>query len=707
MRRELQLTNEQATKQWQLGNLKEQIATAIAAAPMKAYRGLSTEHFAEGTTDTIKELWVNHVDGEFTRKELLTIAFQVLLPANNSYTVYDGAARAIGMRLLPVISYKGERITASAQMKIGNVLLDRMEFGGFIKIAKTKSGETVDGYTKKVYTAEVDWASIFGKQFLSNLHKAWAGTSRLPLAHFDKLPGYSRPKLPYLTKVLATSVSKANLKLSRRAIDALNHRFYTKLELFTFRDDKELFNKFIKQYCDLKDTQVVDSQREENLAAAKEGRTPLIMKPFDRAKFTKELNQVLLMGVYYIASNTDQRTRIYDASGFGFQDDKFIRHLIRFSEYKSETPRSRARTVEYIAHCKAEHKSLSKGNAKAKIEALGMLAKIAQLEQDLDEGTSNTPIEWDGNNSGVQMYATAALKSLNVGRYGGLDPQIMLDAYKFLISEINTLYKLDITVQLQRNDGKRPVMVFTYGAGKKSILLDGGDDWTGLQRLLEAAGVKVDTDTLWTQFEGIMDRMLPGVQQVMTHMLNNHASRRGTKLVDSKVIYKWDTLVGSEAQLRLEESMTISDIEMPMTNHRTPKGNCVTVSHTSIQLTPKAKTQALAPLPIHTVDASAVIIVLEYLGKLGIDVGTVHDGFFVRMIDEEHLITAYKLALCEVNNSNIYAEMMADLNPSVTPDTWDAEVANNIEVLKAIAESNPDYIRLTSEHIMNSTPLSW
>lgn len=697
-----QVKSEEATKVHRTMVAKLLIDEEVDAAGFKACTALPDTSFAKGTKSSLVELWETIT---LPRKEILKMALHSMVPASNTYLTFGGVCHSIGMKVLP--NKRGDvRTTAEEQMAIGTIVLDRLQLGGVITFGD-KRVSSAEG-TASTTTVEIDWKSLFGDKVHKAIQAIWSGTSIAPSA-LPQGPITSRARVGYQTDALRRPVSKSNLKISAITRHALEHRGAVALSIFTFDDNDGMFNDTISKYLKLQDKRILEAQHRMNIEASLDETIDLkVLTAFNRKAFLAQLVRLRLLNRYFVLAVTDDRTRTYDASSFGFQADKFIRHMIRFADGRVATTASIAETKSYIKHLKKEIPALSKGSVKDQIECLGLEVKLLQCEKDLRDNTANTPLEYDGKNSGIQMYATAALKSLTVARYGGLDPEQQMDAYQELVDWLNATYNIDIKMQIIRNDGKRPVMVFIYGGGKTTIISTGGEGWKGLRQLLiDHKAPKIPTEKeLYEAFTALMDQMLPGVQSTMKMALQNHSSRRGTKNIDGIVRYQWTSLVGNTCQILMEQHKVKVRLEIPLTNCRTASGYNRTVTHYVTILNPNVKTQALAPLPIHSVDSSILVIVLAYFRELGLDIGTVHDGFLVRATDVATLFDAYKRALVTSNDSNIYAEMMADLNPAIkSQEEWDLQVINNIAVLKNFA-NHEGFEALTTKQIMASTPLS-
>jgi hypothetical protein len=658
--------------------------------------------YINSTKDSVSDIY-NELRDVASLKEVITEAMIACIPSKSGKTLYNVASIKIGMRLWRL--YTGDIIPSpSTYIELGQRVLIALDKVGVLEVIKT-----VEDHKPHFYI-ELDYRTVFGLSISRAIDTLNHTNRNYPMIVKPSNCTYRNYRYGYLTQDAKISAANPGVRLSKSTVDAINHRSSTKLSIFTFEDDSKLFNEYITEYCKLQHAQVQEAQRKLTKEWASTQHLPeddrrelLILSKWTEPAFLKELNFLLAQGSYYVLAKTCDRTRIYDANNFGFQADKFIRHLIRFEESVMDG-KARKQTEEYRLRVLEELDKLgSRTDLKSRKEYLGLKVKLAQLDYDLKHGVCGTPIEKDGRNSGVQVYATGALKSKRVGKYGGLDPEIIADAYKELTIRLNDIYGLTIETGFVRNDGKKPVMVFIYGAGKQAITLKGGADWEGIYYMLTNFGVVTTPEEVWGHFSNIMSEILPGVPEVMQLINSNHSSNhKGVKLTDRRVVYRWKNLVGSTVKLELTKTI---DIQTPMRHDafKTAKGNDYTLYIKTTDYTPDAKHKALSPLVNHSNDAGGVVIVVNEFAAVNAPIGTVHDGFFVRATELCLLDDSYKKFLITLNDSNIYAEILADINPFVSSEDKQAQIDHNIEVLNSLRIGDI----LTTEDILNSNPLSW
>jgi DNA-directed RNA polymerase len=244
-----------------------------------------------------------------------------------------------------------------------------------------------------------------------------------------------------------------------------------------------------------------------------------------------------------------------------------------------------------------------------------------------------TILHLDATNSALQIYAVLTGDKMLARMCNLFDDNTGLqDGYQMLADSMNDTFSTDL---FNRDNIKRPFMVFLYGAGKKRIVEGVNGEWKGLGEILPTE----NADTLWDGFENTLKELVPGAYQAMEmiyELVNAdktlyqfttpgmfHVSQYCYDNVERQVEYKWNG-----------ERKTLTAYELVMSS--------------------SSKVKALAPNFVHSLDSYLLHKIVDSFRALNLDIVTIHDSFGVHPNNASKLIELYKKILAEMLGENIF-----------------------------------------------------
>lgn len=630
--------------------------------------------------------------------KLLTLALLALVPKNDQPQLLQVASYRIGLKVTPKV-FKGRAVTPEYVAMVGGEVVRRL---ALLQLLVVKIKETTT-HSGSEYIVIPKWEQ---------------GTADL----INKLM-HSRRLYPMLVQPAYYSKNRNGGALLKEVREGLRNKGS---RLFTSAEDRKCINhlnsvarkldlpsnEILSEYAILKQQQVMAARVKHAEEAVDIADTDpdsykkiKEVQDFNADEFINALNYLnevdldnpeeLLQVPFYVLHGMDGAGRKYERNGLGgVQQDPFMRSLVVFATPEKLTEHGRKWTQDYIDHIDSELEGEDGVSPKSAIKILGLTHRQNQLKLSLKTGMSRVPIELDANNSGIQVYA-CWLRSASIAKVCGMNGNLTKDAYNELVQGLTNALSLPKGL-LTRSDGKKPVMTSIYGAGKKLLMLKGGDGWTGLYTLLaeygERDGVEYlgmhTPDSLYDVFTTIMDGILPGVASLMRTIYSRYG---GTVLAEvngelrnySKQEYVWTNPTGSYAVMRPLESSKFY-VEVPsndgLRNHK--------LELSTLVWSDSAKSKALAPLGVQGCDGSLLTWTVNDFADAGKDIMTVHDAYMVRANDCGRVIDSYKEALITLKNMDHIDRMLSELDG--TPVDLSHYKAND----------------LTDEMIRNGNPLS-
>lgn len=724
----LQLRREIESKDYKRTLCERAIVEQIALNGAQLQTDLRTFVMEDNTPKVAKQLWeqliTNNVDG---LERIVANVFQAWLPQQPSehmpLIVSAAQAGRAMTKHIKDISYH-----QSAHETLGAIMIDALATNGWVQTIK---GAAPVGTFKSQYRVLIDWKSLFGDE-MPALIKAMVHGRTQDVMLCAPAPISKRKGNPFVLDESKYRANKANLQLSNQTYKAISHSNSVSLQIFVPGEQTwASLMAWVEPYLAIMRLQRKDAQARLNNQYLREdvstrGKLKIIAA-FNEENFLAKLAELFIFNedgtitarTFYTLASGDERTRLYDATGFGFQSDKFLRHLLRFGKFEKLTEAGEIDLVNYRTHLQeeiADMASMKNMSLSVQKEYLGLQVKLAQVEYDLINGVSQAPLEYDGNNQGVQIYSVI-LGSKKAGAFAGLDPKQMRDAYNELGALLDAALNVPAGFEYTRIQVKYAVMVWIYGAGKEAILRTGGPLWDGIynEALTKQAesGVNfmdgIDEDMFWDIFQDIMDTMLPGVKALMKLINSKHTQldEQGNPIVT----HQWTTLGQNVARLELKGKKSVP-VEQELFMHSMSKfhkdgSTKVTLTSHRRDFAPGEKAAALAPLFIHSTDASLLYGILSVFAGTDTPIGTVHDGFFVSANNTQRLFSAYKSMLVEILNMDFAARALAEM--TVRNGMTDDQVLlmNKQEIDAIKAQYVPEEDRLTIADIQGSQPLGF
>ena len=543
----------------------------------------------------------------------------------------------------------GDVVTVPPKFKalVGAEIVRRLQMIGYLQIIVSKSLSTKYA---KMYHIKMNWSKEVNLLLAKYSKAERLNNSVVVPTPFTK----KRVRAGAFTKECSTPIrNKSSLFNSRATREGINDAQSVRLELtplLTQEDVTEYIKVASKQRAEAQlilDNRVLRArlEKDEYIAYLKVSR-------FDTNELIKYLSEQFDENgnpiPFYVRKGLDNTSRVYD-KGRGYQQDGFLRAIHTFSKsVPLDKPEDIAEMHKYREHILHQLRTCGK-SMKDSIKALGYSLKLRQINAALKSKRSNVIVEYDAKNGGVQIYSMY-LANPDILKYCGYNPESNLDVYKDAVEKTLDTLGLKGKIEVTREEGKKPVMVWIYGAGLETITLDGGAGWEGLYTILVERGTKEDMkgitpETVFEAFEDALEEMLPGVKDAMLKINSAHGraqvikTKSGETFVAKPTEYVFHNFLGSEAMLRPEQSEAFK-IKM----NWVVKG--VVTYHTLEQYayvsTPKAKSKGLAPLSVQSNDGGIVLRLSSVFARNDKPIVTVHDAFGVQITDAKFLKYSYK-----------------------------------------------------------------